>query len=67
MAMIHPLERLGEPHEIAEVTAFLLSNKASFITGQSIAVDGGATARCYRYDSSEDIKQLKTQFTSSKK
>jgi NAD(P)-dependent dehydrogenase (short-subunit alcohol dehydrogenase family) len=67
MAMIHPLERLGEPHEIAEVTAFLLSDKASFITGQSIAVDGGATARCYRYDSSEDIKQLKTQFTSSKK
>ena len=50
MAMIHPLERLGEPSEIAEVAAFLLSEKASFLTGQPIAGDGGAKARCYRYD-----------------
>jgi len=62
MAMIHPLERLGEPSEIAEVASFLLSKKASFLTGQSIAVDGGATARCYRYDSTEDILQIKKTF-----
>ena len=62
MAMIHPLERLGEPSEISEVVAFLLSEKASFLTGQSIAVDGGATARCYRYDSTEDILQIKKTF-----
>jgi NAD(P)-dependent dehydrogenase (short-subunit alcohol dehydrogenase family) len=59
MAMIHPLERLGEPYEIANVAAFLLSAQSSFLTGQSIAVDGGATARCYRYELSEEIKALK--------
>jgi NAD(P)-dependent dehydrogenase (short-subunit alcohol dehydrogenase family) len=67
MAMIHPLERLGEPSEIAKVAAFLLSEKASFLTGQSIAVDGGATARCYRYDSTEDILQIKKTFTNNPK
>jgi len=67
MAMIHPLERLGEPSEIAEVASFLLSKKASFLTGQSIAVDGGATARCYRYDSTEDILQIKKTFPNNPK
>jgi hypothetical protein len=67
MAMIHPLERLGEPSEIAEVASFLLSKKASFLTGQSIAVDGGATARCYRYDSTEDILQIKKTFPNNTK
>ena len=38
------LKRIGQPSEIGEPTAFLLSDKASFITGQSIVVDGGVLA-----------------------
>ena len=36
-----PMGRLGEPHELAALVAFLASERASYITGQSIAVDGG--------------------------
>ena len=36
-----PMGRLGEPAEIAATVAFLLSDDASYITGQEIAVDGG--------------------------
>jgi len=38
------LKRIGQPSEIGEPAAFLLSDKASFITGQSIIVDGGVLA-----------------------
>ncbi len=36
-----PLERLGQPSEIAEVIAFLLGDASSFVTGQVITADGG--------------------------
>lgn len=36
-----PLQRMGTADEIAEVVAFLASDRASFITGQTIVVDGG--------------------------
>ena len=36
-----PLKRVGQPKDIAEAVAFLASDKASYITGQVISVDGG--------------------------
>jgi 3-oxoacyl-[acyl-carrier protein] reductase len=36
-----PMGRLGEPREFAAMAAFLVSERASYVTGQSIAVDGG--------------------------
>jgi NAD(P)-dependent dehydrogenase (short-subunit alcohol dehydrogenase family) len=39
------MNRLGEPEEIAEAVTFLSSNRASFITGQLLSVDGGGAVR----------------------
>jgi NAD(P)-dependent dehydrogenase (short-subunit alcohol dehydrogenase family) len=39
-----PLSRAANAEEIAEVIAFLISDKASYITGAVIAADGGRTA-----------------------
>jgi 3-oxoacyl-[acyl-carrier protein] reductase len=36
-----PMGRLGEPEELAALVAFLVSTRASYITGTSIPVDGG--------------------------
>jgi len=38
-----PARRLGEPAEIAAAVAFLCSEKASYITGVALPVDGGRT------------------------
>jgi len=41
LTALHPLGRLGEPQDIAHMALFLMSDQASWITGQAIAVDGG--------------------------
>src|SRR5215470_7062655 len=38
-----PLRRIGEPHEIAGAVAYLASDASTFMTGQTIVVDGGVT------------------------
>lgn len=43
MAAQYPLGRIGRPEEAGEVIAFLISRKASFMTGAVIPVDGGLT------------------------
>jgi NAD(P)-dependent dehydrogenase (short-subunit alcohol dehydrogenase family) len=41
---LHPLRRFGRPEEIAEAVVWLCSDKASFMTGQSMVLDGGFMA-----------------------
>ena len=45
MASVHPLGRLAKREEVADLVAYLLSDRAAFITGSVHFVDGGYTAR----------------------
>ena len=42
---LHPIGRLGRPEEVAEAVVWLCSDAASFVTGHSMLVDGGYTAK----------------------
>jgi NAD(P)-dependent dehydrogenase (short-subunit alcohol dehydrogenase family) len=44
MAEAVPMGRLGQPHEVANVVSFLLSDESSYIHGAVISIDGGAAA-----------------------
>lgn len=45
LAKLHPIGRLGQPEEVANVVVFLASDEASFVNGAAILVDGGYTAQ----------------------
>ena len=45
IAGMHPIQRLGRPEEVSALTCFLLSDRASFITGSYHLVDGGYVAQ----------------------
>jgi NAD(P)-dependent dehydrogenase (short-subunit alcohol dehydrogenase family) len=45
LASLHPVGRIGRPEEVSALTCFLLSDRASFITGSYHLVDGGYTSR----------------------
>lgn len=47
LAGVHPLGRIAEPAEIAQVVVFLASEAASFVTGTILDIDGGVLSRLY--------------------
>lgn len=56
-----PMRRAAQPEEIAEVIAFLASERASYLTGQNIAVDGGVTAHTGQPDVAGFYARLRTR------
>ena len=42
---LHPLKRMAQPDEIAQVACFLLSDRAGFVTGSPVLADGGVSVR----------------------
>jgi NAD(P)-dependent dehydrogenase (short-subunit alcohol dehydrogenase family) len=52
----YPLGRIGEPEDIAKAALFLASDDASWITGETLAVDGGLMAGSYRMSQELEAK-----------
>jgi NAD(P)-dependent dehydrogenase (short-subunit alcohol dehydrogenase family) len=46
---LSPLGRVGTAAEVAEMVCFLISDRASYVSGAAITVDGASTARCFAY------------------
>jgi len=44
IGQLNPLQRAGQPHEIAAMALFLASDEASYVNGQALAVDGGLSS-----------------------
>ena len=44
LASMHPMGRVARPEEIADAVLFLCSDRASFITGHTLVIDGGFVA-----------------------
>ena len=51
-----PIPRVGRPDDIAEMALYLASDRSSFITGQALVVDGGATTGVFWQDQKEVYK-----------
>lgn len=51
LVMMQPIPRAGTPEDIANAACFLASDEASFITGQTLVVDGGLTAGAWMHPS----------------
>jgi NAD(P)-dependent dehydrogenase (short-subunit alcohol dehydrogenase family) len=45
LAKLHPIGRVGSPHDVADVVVWLAGDESRFVTGQVITIDGGRTAR----------------------
>ncbi len=56
---LQPIKRAGQPQDIAEAVLWLASDKASFVTGHALVVDGGVTAGTKWEPSSERARMLK--------
>ena len=56
-AAVVPLGRAGQPNDIAGAIVFLASDEASYITGQTIIIDGGVTAAALTPDQYTDAQQ----------
>ena len=44
---VHAMRRLGQPREIADAVIWLCSDRASFVTGEVVSVDGGITVNAH--------------------
>jgi NAD(P)-dependent dehydrogenase (short-subunit alcohol dehydrogenase family) len=53
---LSPMLRVAQPEELAAAVTFLLSEEASYVNGTSLTVDGGSTARCFRYEVSPSAR-----------